>query len=410
MEAIPSLVHALLVLQKVSKASMALVEVPSLMEQLSADSARPILHGAGRAMAIGAAFEHSRQAVQAAESMVAMLGSLMSASIIEWRVVGLQALRLTLPCLSHTRDADVICLQHVVSAIVTGLNDYTITERGDVGSLVRLQAINLIDDMWQQKTLKKDGSDEQLIIANLMRLSLEKLDRVRLHAALCLQTRYAPGAAPLFDVSSHAYFREKLSVLKLGGSLMWQLKATIKGCISTGGSGNESLLQPVRAAVSEALCSASSDAVTNFMNILTSILKEQLAESADTQPALEFLAYILHDLPMQTLVDQAFNWRNLLAYVQKTHYKSSVVPKILAAVDTYRGLAYVTVVRDEVVRKLLSMLKTNPYASVRIAVAECLWCITAAEILKPVDWSRSPKELLQTVSKFQDVLISKTSS
>lgn len=68
------------------------------------------------------------------------------------------------------------------------------------------------------------------------------------------------------------------------------------------------------------------------------------------------------------------SWRNLLALVQKSHFKSNNIPKILAAVDVYRGLARSRTIRSEVLKKLVSMLRTNPYPKVinLLSVSNCI--------------------------------------
>ena len=67
--------------------------------------------------------------------------------------------------------------------------------------------------------------------------------------------------------------------------------------------------------------------------------------------------------------------------MQQAHHKSSDIAKIRAAVDVYRGLAPISSIRPEVVKKLRAMLKTNPYPAVRVSVAECLWLTTGEEDL-----------------------------
>jgi hypothetical protein len=82
-----------------------------------------------------------------------------------------------------------------------------------------------------------------------------------------------------------------------------------------------------------------------------------------------------------------FKWRTLLSTVQKSHHKSSDVPKLLAAVNVYRGLAEVESIRGEVVKKLLSMLATNPYPRIKIAVADVVFEILGAEEMRVVNWA-----------------------
>ena len=74
--------------------------------------------------------------------------------------------------------------QSISAAIADGLDDYTIDQRGDIGSLVRVEAIDAVHAAWQQ------GQLPELVLQDLgsrvCRLALEKLDKVRLRAWHCL--------------------------------------------------------------------------------------------------------------------------------------------------------------------------------------------------------------------------------
>jgi len=72
-----------------------------------------------------------------------------------------------------------------------GLNDYTTTARGDVGSHVRVQALRAVRVLWKRLP-GADDADEDLdasvkrLAYSVLRLSAEKLDRVRAEAQLAL--------------------------------------------------------------------------------------------------------------------------------------------------------------------------------------------------------------------------------
>lgn len=83
--------------------------------------------------------------------------------------------------------------------LAEGLDDYTTTARGDVGSHVRVQALRAVKDLWQnlrsapQMDPWVEASLKTLFLSTL-RLSVEKLDRVRPEAqaamALTMRDRY----------------------------------------------------------------------------------------------------------------------------------------------------------------------------------------------------------------------------
>jgi hypothetical protein len=60
---------------------------------------------------------------------------------------------------------------------------------------------------------------------------------------------------------------------------------------------------------------------------------------------------------------------SVLSVVQKSHFKSSSIPKILASLDIYRALAAVKGIRDSVLTKVISML-LHPFPNVSYALAE----------------------------------------
>lgn len=56
-------------------------------------------------------------------------------------------------------------------------------------------------------------------------------------------------------------------------------------------------------------------------------------------------------------------WRNLLALVQKTHFKSSNMQKLSLSLAVYRGLLEIPLIRADVLSKVSSML-LHPFPKV----------------------------------------------
>ena len=68
------------------------------------------------------------------------------------------------------------------------LNDYTTDRRGDIGSLIRMEAIQGARVILSRETSLEQRTPWMESIAGcLCRLAAEKLDKVRLQAWLCLQ-------------------------------------------------------------------------------------------------------------------------------------------------------------------------------------------------------------------------------
>lgn len=79
-----------------------------------------------------------------------------------------------------------VCTASLLEGIQIGLDDYTLDERGDIGSLVRVEAIDAAG-IALQKGLVESVKARQIMVARICGLAVEKLDKVRYRAALCLQ-------------------------------------------------------------------------------------------------------------------------------------------------------------------------------------------------------------------------------
>jgi hypothetical protein len=78
----------------------------------------------------------------------------------------------------------------IAQAIARCLNDYTTDRRGDVGSLVRIEAIASVRAAWKCGLLNK-APTRQALVAKICGLAVEKLDKVRFQAWCCLQDMWA---------------------------------------------------------------------------------------------------------------------------------------------------------------------------------------------------------------------------
>ena len=143
-------------------------------------------------------------------------------------------------------DSDVEA--QIGSALHVALNDYTITEQGDVGATVRLEALGSVSFAWASNVLQgKDSERSQQIFADVLRLSLEKLDKIRVKAAQVLQQQMLGDSSVLSvslpdDVSSRVYFTSVLQLLHSKPSTAIQ-EAICVGFVSSAGMASESVVQ-----------------------------------------------------------------------------------------------------------------------------------------------------------------------
>lgn len=402
LQAIPSLIAPLLMLKLKLGSPLGCLDVERLCSKVATDSSKSTMHGAGRAIALGALIGASHSALLS-ENVVKAIGTLSELTLamnVDWRIVGIKALQLVVVSTSGFQDMDARILELIVKAVHHALNDYTIDERGDVGSLVRLQAIQCTSCLLAKSNAGSENSDVQILHADILRLSLEKLDRVRMAGARCRQ-EHLGSSTPATDVSSvstEAYFLDTLRPLADVTSPSWQTRALLQGIISSSGISAEPLLQASRTALANILTSIPTTHLETILTLFTTTLQTLLADSNSTNlqhPALELLSFLLEVRIPQRLLSHpngsstTFKWRTLLSTVQKSHHKSNDIPKILACVRIYRSLAEIPTIRREVLKKLLGMLKTNPYPRVRVGVAEALFVVLEGgeEVLRGRDWA-----------------------
>jgi hypothetical protein len=405
LQVIPDMVKQLSRLRRLTNQSFGCLDIQILTRAVTTDSSKAVLTGAGRAIALGAITLQHQSGLLCDEATLSMpiLCNLVRVTHVDWRIIGLRAMDLALQDLNSLSRCDAELLAVLTQAIHTGLTDYTIDERGDVGSLVRLQALICVSRLLSLELLHQDSEHRQLLQSDILRLSLEKLDRVRGRAALCRE-QCLPREYDVHDVdniNSKTYLSSALSPIFDPSCQPWARRALLEGAISCAGISGESLLQTSRELIVESLDITDTQhlhaILTTYSDILRDILSSSTPNSSNLMlPALDLLAFLLDMRIPQKLADAqtAFKWRTLLSAVQKSHHKSSDVPKLLAAVNAYRGLAEVESIRGEVVKKLLSMLATNPYPRIKIAVAEVVCEVLNVREMQAVNWAE--KGLTQT--------------
>ena len=87
--------------------------------------------------------------------------------------------------------------EFISNVLSNSLEDYTIDQRGDVGSLVRIEAIRVVQAALQNDLL--DDTMTQRLVSRVVGLAVEKLDKVRFCAWSCLEKTWAylrPGEIP----------------------------------------------------------------------------------------------------------------------------------------------------------------------------------------------------------------------
>lgn len=280
----------------------------------------------GHAVALGAAFgtfvggDPTNQWPDIRKRIVKILTFRCTAAVaIEARTVSLQALRTLLQSKNQTKSSSIIALApdleaQIGSALHIALNDYTITERGDVGSLVRLEALSVIRLAWTIGALDIGSEWGGKIYTDVLRLSLEKLDKLRVRAAHILRERSigpydnAIGTAPTDDVSTQHYFKTSLELLQVTQDPV-VVKAVCKGFVIAAGMSSESVVQNARAAISNfvdtlpdgRLPDADHFSLLDLANEFVDMLRDNLENDRILLPLLEVLAFLFDVQVMQRL-------------------------------------------------------------------------------------------------------------
>jgi hypothetical protein len=326
------------------------------------------------------------------------------AGMVEIRVAGVKALgRVT------------VSDRMVLKTIVDALDDYAIELRGDVGSWVRSEAITAILTHWERSRFESIPDDLKWeFMAKLVRLSAEKLDRLRLQAGEALLTISpilqqdifsSTDLAQLSQWSPEEYFTHLVPIL----TIPRLREPFLEGYVTSASSGSDSVLKASRHALLHHL----SNTAFPITEELLAIFRRAVDAPSDriVQPLLDILFLLLDT----SLLPLTATWsKKLFFLVQKAHFKSTSIPKLTAAVKVYRSLALVegaSAVKAEVVKKLVGMLM-HPFPRVRMEAADAVYLLTAegggmgvAEVMERVDWGASTKVTKEEVMKVKEGLV-----
>jgi hypothetical protein len=262
----------------------------------------------------------------------------------------------------------------VMETILHSLDDYAIDARGDVGSWVRSEAVTAVFAHWKDTQLLNISSNLRwALTSKLVRLSVEKLDRLRYRASevLLAVSKPVPSFSNVFPQTyqesiktalqgtAQEYFATLLPLL----AIPEVREGFIEGFVTSAGAGSSSVLKASRRALLEYLSSTAICASTNcdFAASLVIVFRKAVAAANDriVVPMLEVVSLLLDTAVFLPNIHTA---RVLFILTQKSHFKSTNFNKLLSAVRVYRSLALCIthqephLLRGEIVNKLVSML------------------------------------------------------
>ena len=285
----------------------------------------------------------------------------------------------------------------LTETIRAALQDYHTDQRGDVGSLLRLEAINTVKAAFERGTLQVTEGGMNLLQFVCI-LAGERLDKVRARAWDCLATCWRVDLSPVMaseyppyatrpgnsDIAGNFDVRETSTIAYYHGLLqLFQYQSLrvpiLQGIFVSVGGGSDSILVASRSALMEWLQHdlPTSDLET-FGAFLEIILERSLKDDRILIPALESVAFILetntfteknspllrYTIPLKpTPHTNTSRHRKIFTLAQKSHFKTSSIPKLLAAIEVYIGLGTTQSIRNDVLKKLTALL-THPYPRV----------------------------------------------
>ena len=295
--------------------------------------------------------------------------------------------------------------ESIAGVILTGLNDYTIDQRGDIGSTLRLRAIKAAEAF---VLAGEPGSDSIVpLIQTTTRLAVEKLDKLRLQAWLLLQLfwKQRPDFPPLkkafmhlADVSSVDYYLQLFELL----DVEWLRKYVVAGLVSSAAAGTEDIGRASRSALTKHMLSEinehSESGAESITICLIEHLEQTVADDREAVPAMETVAFVLE----QQLGGVTVASSKALRVMQKAHTPTASIQRLEAAIKVYSALCNTD--QKQIALDKLTRLLLHRYPKIRGDAADSLHLHTCQEHLVLCDWTLSVAELKPKVVELRKEL------
>ncbi|KAF3767450.1 hypothetical protein M406DRAFT_38921 [Cryphonectria parasitica EP155] len=325
-------------------------------------------------------------------------------------------------------------VDQLLSLVAAGLEDYTTTARGDIGSHVRLQAVRATQHLWlsMQQPRTEMGNHSGAVcglLLPILRLAAEKLDRVRVEAQATLAVALQPEPSSMLGkltFSSKSHFQYLLNLLEsdwfqtpFGTEAQSNadrcMDELLAGYVTSADTGNEDLVIASRAALTE-YCTASQEHLDGVCTSLLRNLKSHQGQDRVTVPTLEITAFLFSVGIFQQ--SRKVDMKSLCLQAQKAGYKSGNMRKLEACIKVYGGVAamgnnnaaglpamasaVLEQKRSEGIseaKRRLGTLMVHPWPRVRTSVVDEIWGLVSTggevadqgERLKGVDWGATEK-------------------
>ncbi|KAJ5098458.1 hypothetical protein N7532_005459 [Penicillium argentinense] len=381
------------------------ITIQSWFSHLHAASKLP--SGRGQILALGAVFEQVEETSDLRGDIITeLIRYAGNEELIEKRVAAVRCLATKI--LPHT-----VVSTKIATNLLDYLNDYTTDRRGDIGSLVRVEAIQAAEIILKGESGVTSRSPMiQDLLRCLVRLASEKLDKVRLQAWRCLQSCWEYSDLPplqrkyehFSQVSSQDYFAQLLTLYPID----WLRLPLFKGLATSAVAGSEGLVRAARSALIQFLNSHEPNQrqtiLVTLLQDLSAALGETLQDDRYAVPIVDFCAFLIDSFATSSLEQQDPVFRKVFVLVQKSHFRSSNIARLEAAIKAYAALSRLEALRTDVLKKLSGLL-LHPFPRVRLSAADRLFVVTNSETVKYENWSDQPKQLKEKVEDLRVVLL-----
>ncbi|OCT45398.1 putative tubulin-specific chaperone D [Cladophialophora carrionii] len=285
------------------------------------------------------------------------------------------------------------------SVLQRGLTDYTNDQRGDIGSILRLQTLETVDAY--RGNCSAHGENAAVlrqVMPLVVKLAAEKLNNVRFRAWKCLENYLQtdsslPAIQGAFqfpaDVSSAAYFQQLMRLL----SVPWAHRHLILGFISSATSGSEDTCRAASTAFVSYMQSLEPLQVEGSIARVSAMILEELALRAtedDRQvlPFLDFLCFMIDEELFSTkLFGQSDNVDlGMWSSMQRLHSPSSTMQRMESLMNVYSRLLSIDIYRARALDKLTRQL-LHRWPKVRNTAADLLYLDSPVETLASSDWN-----------------------
>lgn len=290
--------------------------------------------------------------------------------------------------------------------IVEQLNDYSVSEQGDVGSKVRLSCIRLITE--NKKVF--DGDLRPVVETKLIRLAVEPIDRLRIEAVKLLMSFFGSNEVLIDTRDLGAYFSQFLGLFQTHFSENKDATLELlRGYIFSAGAlkATDTLITASLHSFSTYYLTLSPESQHTVLIQLCSLLKPDTStippssshHARLTKQILVGLQFLTRLLLTNIPIPPSFPLKGLYIRVHNLHLSTKNMTRLSCAIKIF-GYLYLAHDLVEGKQRLIALMTTHPLARVRQLASEELYLVYQECLLKSGDATGKYEDAIKVI---QDV-------